>query len=137
MRTVPALLLLAMLSFGAWAQPTETASEEIEHLLAYLGGSHCEFARNGTWHSGGKAAEHLREKYEYLLKKGRVITAETFIDLVASRSSVSGDPYLVRCGNDPADATGPWFRAELERFRAEKRLTPKQSLEGGLPLVAT
>ena len=124
MRTVPAFLILALLCGGSWAAPAGTASDEIEHLFVYLGKSRCEFARNGTWHSARRAAEHLRSKYDALLDKGLVITsAESFIDKVASRSNASGYPYLVRCGNDPAMESGAWFREALLRFRnAEARV---------------
>ena len=127
MRTMTVFLLLASLCCSAWGAPSKTASEEIEHLLAYLGKSGCEFARNGTWFSAKRAVEHLRSKYENLQKKGLAatddsFTAESFIDQVASHSNVSSDPYLIRCGNNnPAMETGPWFREELLRFREAKR----------------
>ena len=118
MRTLPAFVFLALLCCGSWAAPTGTASDEIERLFAYLGKSRCEFARNGTWFTARRAAEHLRSKYDTLLEKGVAISsAESFIDKVASHSNVSGYPYLVRCGNDPAMESALWFREVLLRVR--------------------
>jgi hypothetical protein len=52
------------------------------------------FIRNGKEYSANKAAEHLRLKWE---KAGRhVKTAEDFIELCGSRSSISGKLYKMR-----------------------------------------
>ena len=50
--------------------------------------------RNGKEYSANKAADHLRLKWE---KAGRhVKTAEDFIELCGSRSSISGKLYKMR-----------------------------------------
>jgi len=121
MRAVQAFLTIALVCCTASAAPTDTATAEIEHLFAYLGSSGCAFNRNGTWYSAAEAVDHLRSKYQYLLGKELVTSAESFIDQAASRSSMSGKPYLVRCGSAQPVESGPWFRAELIRFRDAKR----------------
>ena len=52
------------------------------------------FIRNGTEHSSDRAAEHLRLKWRKAGK--RVHTAEDFIELCGSRSSISGKAYIIR-----------------------------------------
>ena len=47
---------------------------------------------------GEGIGEHLQRKYDYLLKKSLVDTSEQFIQRAASKSSVSGKPYRVKCG---------------------------------------
>jgi len=111
-----ALLLVLTIPF-AWATPSQSGADEIEHLLDYLTQSECQFNRNGTWYSAPEAAEHLRRKYEYLLKRDLVSTAESFIERAGSRSSRSGKPYLVRCGSAEPVASEDWFLTELARFR--------------------
>ena len=125
MRAVRVFLLLALQCCSAWGSPAKVADSEIRYLFTYLDKSGCEFARNGTWVSSKRAAEYLRSKYENLQKKGLVttdesFTAESFINQVASHSNVSGDPYLIRCGDHPAMESGPWFREELMRYREAK-----------------
>jgi hypothetical protein len=93
--------------------------KEIEHLITHMASSGCEFNRNGTWYDASRAAGHLKQKYEYLLKRNAVPTAEAFIEGAASESSVSGKSYLVRCGSQPEVRSAVWFRAELAKFRAE------------------
>lgn len=115
-----ALLLALLAGFGApaaLAAPTSDARAEIDQLFAFLGASSCEFNRNGSWYSAAQAVAHLRNKHDYLDKKGLAKTAEQFIERGASRSSVSGKPYLVRCGDGIAVESGPWFTKALVRIR--------------------
>jgi len=93
------------------------ARAEIDGLLAGLGASQCQFYRNGKWHDGRAAESHLRMKYEHLQKQGAAPSAETFIDEVASRSSLSGEAYAVRCGAAPQQPSGAWLRARLQALR--------------------
>lgn len=124
-RTLPgffALLLLcvpvlAMPARATAATPTPQARAEIDHLFAYLRASGCDFNRNGSWHGAAEAAQHLDKKYQYLLKKGMVESAEDFIARAATESSMSGDAYQVRCGTSAPVASATWFGAELRRFR--------------------
>ena len=117
---VSALLLLVLLAAGAssWAAtPSTAARAEIEHLLAYVERSGCQFDRNDTWHDSREASAHLAKKERYLEDRGQVATAEDFISKAATKSSMSGKPYSVRCGSEPAVASAEWLTAELHRFR--------------------
>jgi hypothetical protein len=60
-------------------------------------------------------------KYRYLLDKGLVSSAESFIERAASKSSLSGTAYQVQCDHGKPVESGTWFSAELARFR-QKRL---------------
>lgn len=81
-----------------------------------LSTSGCRFQRNGSWHGTAEARAHLQRKYNYLLKKDKVDSAEQFIDRAASRSSMSGRAYRVKCGSIEQDASA-WFKSQLERLR--------------------
>lgn len=102
------------------AAPSAATQEEVSHLFAYLKNSGCSFNRNGSWYDAGKATAHLQQKYDYLLKKNLVSSSEDFIARAATESSMSGAAYSVRCGNAEALPSGPWFRAELQRYRKSK-----------------
>ena len=69
--------------------------EKIELLIARLEAMQdTVFIRNGKEYSSNRAAEHLRLKW---IKAGkRVHTAEDFIELCGSRSSISGKAYQIR-----------------------------------------
>ncbi len=109
---------LAVSAASASAAPPPAATQaEVSHLLAYLAGSNCQFNRNGSWYPAPDAAAHLKKKYDYLVDKGAIGSSEAFIELGASKSSVSGKPYLVKCGQAQPVESAPWLGAELARYR--------------------
>ena len=117
-------LLIATILFVSPAHsatPSPVARDEIASLLMRLKASGCQFKRNGAWHSADEAQVHLQRKLDYLQNRGAVATAEQFIERAATKSSVTGQAYLVKCGNKPPVQTGTWFFAELDALRATSR----------------
>jgi hypothetical protein len=117
------IFIVAMLVFSVASFAKDTNGDtqrEISHLFEYLRNSNCEFYRNGTWYGPDEAGSHLNRKYQYLLKRGLVKSAEQFIDRAASKSSMSGKPYLVRCGGSDTVESSFWFTEELLRLRTAK-----------------
>ena len=113
------LFAAAMLAAGlAAAQPAERKQREIDHLLDYVARPDCQFYRNGSWYAGDAVRAHLREKADYLQKRGQLPDADAFIQRAASESSVSGKPYQVRCAGMAPRPSGPWLTEELKRYRA-------------------
>jgi len=110
-------VLLLTLSTAVQAAPSAQAKREIQGLMDALSTSACEFQRNGTWHGRDEARKHLQRKYDYLLKKNLVDTAEQFIERAASKSSMSGKAYQVRCPGQPAQPAAMWFAAKLDALR--------------------
>jgi len=117
MKTLITILLLAS-GLALADTPSPATSHEIDQLFAALKSSGCEFSRNGSWYDAQKATEHLHRKYDYLLKKGLVTTTESFIERAATESSVSGKPYLVRCGGAQPVPSRSWFDDKLKDLRA-------------------
>jgi hypothetical protein len=107
----------AVLAIHAFAQPTRPAPEEIQSLLAAMEQSGCEFYRNGDWHTAVEARAHLARKLAEVEKRHPPRSADEFIDVVATRSSISGEPYRVRCPGVAPTASATWFRQTLERSR--------------------
>lgn len=118
---LPAIALLSLLPLLAQAEPAPAARAEIAHLIDYLTTSGCRFQRNGSWHAPAEAARHLRRKYDYLLGRDLVGSAEDFIARAASQSSITGKPYQVRCGNGVPVASAGWLGAELAKYRGARR----------------
>jgi hypothetical protein len=110
-------LIVAVLVPAAYAVPSATSQAEIAHLLQFVGASGCEFYRNGSWYDAPKAQAHLQEKYELLAKGDRINTAEDFIEQAATKSSLSGQPYQVRCGGGAPVTTNQWLHAALAALR--------------------
>lgn len=123
-RTISGCVLLLLASGWATAtaaDPEVATEQEIAHLILYLQRSGCEFNRNGSWYDPPKAVEHIERKYRYLIKREMIDSAEQFIDRAASRSSMSGKAYLVKCGDSEPVESAVWFGEELTRFRAATR----------------
>ena len=91
--------------------------KEIWHLFEYLEKSNCDFNRNGSWYKTHEAVQHIKKKYRYLTKRGLINSTEQFIDRAASRSSISGKPYTVKCDRAEPIETAVWFTEELKRYR--------------------
>ena len=109
------LSLMIMLP-SVQAQTTAQAAQEIQGLLDFVEHSECRFVRNGQEYPGAQASAHLVKKLAYLEGKNRVSSAEDFIALGATKSSMTGTAYEVRCptGVQPA---GIWLNTELNRQR--------------------
>ena len=101
-------------------EPSPAAKAEIQALLDDLGSSPCEFYRNGTWYKGADAKAHLNTKYEYLLKRDKVGSTEEFIDRAATRSSMSGEAYQVRCPDQAPVPSATWLINELLQIRKKQ-----------------
>jgi hypothetical protein len=112
-------LAFALLASSAIAAPlAPAASAEIDALLSRLESSGCQFNRNGSWYPAPEARDHLVRKLDWLKDKGLVESAEQFIERAASGSSVSGKPYLVRCGNGAPVESRTWLTTQLKSIRA-------------------
>lgn len=109
---------MVLLSGLCQATELSTASkQEIAHLFSYLENSNCQFNRNGSWHTAKEAAAHLQEKYQSVLNKDLISNAESFIDNVASKSSITGTHYQVKCGEVAPVQSALWFKMELDKYR--------------------
>jgi hypothetical protein len=74
------------------------------------------FVRNDTEHDAGKAGQHLRLKLRE--SRGRCKTAEEFIRVCASGSSVSGKPYRIRFADGSVQTSEAFLRARLKELAA-------------------
>lgn len=126
MKVIARVLLmsvLAMSSSHVFADSVLPASarSEIEALFSEMTLAKCAFNRNGTWYEADEATRHLRKKYEYLDGKGALKSAEDFITLAGTKSSQTGKPYLVRCGEEDAQTSSEWLRRQLDAMRSESK----------------
>jgi hypothetical protein len=106
---------LAAAGSPASAEPDEAAQAEIAALLTAVGSSGCTFIRNDEPGTASAARAHLERKYRYARKK--LESAEDFIERVASKSSMTGRPYLVECPGKPQQGTREWLFERLVEIR--------------------
>lgn len=106
-------------STAAWAaELSGAAQKEITLLLDRIEASNCSFGRNGDWYPPAEARKHLQMKLDYMVKRNMLGTAEEFISKAATASSVSGQPYQIRCGIQAPVPSATWLTAELKRIRS-------------------
>jgi hypothetical protein len=103
---------------AAHAAPTPAARIEIEYLLSAIASSDCRFYRNGTWYDAKSAAAHLRGKYESLVAKELIRDTDDFIERAATKSSMSGQDYAIKCEGIAEMSSRQWLTDLLVSYRA-------------------
>jgi len=88
---------------------------EVEHLLDFVRQSDCVLIRNGSEYSGKKGVSHIQKKYDYF--KDDITTTEAFIKYSATKSTMSGKYYTIRCPGKKEMRTQDWLLNELKNFR--------------------
>lgn len=119
---ITALMTLFVLAFATQEAKSDGGEENTEQVVAHLieevARSNLIFIRNGERHSSMEAAKHLLRKYKHL--KSRIESPEDFIRLCASKSLISGEPYLVVTPQGTVTVER-WLREILEDYRRTQR----------------
>lgn len=111
------LLLSLVATASVHAAPPASVKSEIDYLLAKIGDAKCEFYRNGTWYDGARAVSHLQFKYGSLVSSHLISTTDDFIERAGSRSSLTGEAYMIRCGGGAPVTCATWLRMQLAAYR--------------------
>jgi hypothetical protein len=120
MRCVGLVVAFIFLSMSAEQMvAAESLDDSIKFLLDYVAKSDVTFIRNGQTHTPGEAANHIKAKYEHF--KSEIKTPEDFIRLSASKSLLTGQPYLVRISDGKETRLDEWLTQALKQHRAEHR----------------
>lgn len=95
-------------------------ADKIERLIEAVGHlANASFNRNGTAHDARAAADHLRLKLREA--GGRVRTADDFIRLCGTRSSMSGQAYLIEFADGRRITSESFLRARLKEMDGASR----------------
>jgi hypothetical protein len=119
-RRVGALLAASALFLSAtvvaFAEGLPAAEQrKIDALIAHIERlTDAHFIRNGRTYDARTAATFLHRKWES--RRDLVKSAEDFLLHVASRSSSSGQPYLIRFPDGREVPCGDYLRAELRHL---------------------
>lgn len=109
-------MFFVLLATNAGASNNRDA--EIGHLLEFVAHSGCLFIRNGKEHSPQDAVKHIRKKADYYADD--IDSAERFIELSASNSTLSKKPYLIQCPGLAETTSRGWLLQELGRYRQQQ-----------------
>jgi len=111
--TVFGLLVTA----SALAAPPAHELNRIERLIRFVESQKdMKFIRNGSEYTCAEAAKFLRGKLESM--GGDVSTAREFIERIASKSSMSGEPYHVKLADGRLMPAAQFLGEELKRIDA-------------------
>ena len=113
MKLQSVLLLPLLLTYSLSAK--DTLHNEIDHLLNYVKTTECTYIRNGDSYKGPKAVSHIQRKYDYF--EDDIHSAEDFIRLSATKSTMSGSKYHIKCPDQAEVESGRWLLDELARYR--------------------
>ena len=94
---------------------TENVDETITYLLDYVSKSDFTFIRNGEPHTGVEASAHFKSKYEHF--KNDIKTPEDFIQMAATKSMITGKPYLVKTLDGKEISCAQWLGKALADYR--------------------
>ena len=112
---ITAFVILALFS-GAVSAQDNVEKKKIEFLISSVENlKGAKFIRNGSEYDGKKAAEHLRMKLQNALV---VQTADDFIRLCASKSSITGKPYMIRLSDGKTIKSEEYFREKLKKYNS-------------------
>ena len=108
---------MTVLSLHARAAPPPHEQSRIERLIHFVETQKdMKFIRNGTEYTCAEAAKFLRGKLETM--GSEVTTAREFIERIATRSSMSGEPYHVKFADGKLIPAGQFLADELKRMEA-------------------
>jgi len=111
------ILLLLFLATYVISVPVfgSDMKDEIDHLLEYVENTECQHERNGKLHAGMNSVEHIKNKYNYFKKE--IASAEQFIELSATKSTITWKYYMVLCEGSPKTRSREWLLKELKNYR--------------------
>ena len=112
------LLLLGTAAVPVRAAPPAQEQSRIDRLIRYVESQKAiKFIRNGTEYTAEDAGKFLRGKLEAM--GSEVTTARQFIKRIASRSSMSGQPYHVRLADGQTLLAESFLEDELQRIERQ------------------
>lgn len=110
MKKIICAVFALLMTLPAYAKLNAHEEARINAMLDALGQKKdLIFVRNGDAHNCEEAVSHLRLKLGNT--RGRIDTAEQFIDKVASSSSMTGKPYIVRIPGKSDENAKPFLHA--------------------------
>ena len=111
-------LVAPSFSMASWA----VEQRKVDFLLRFVENSQVTFVRNGDEYPAQKAAEHLRMKLEraqgsWFAPPKEEWTAVMFIEKIASKSSLSGQPYYVILASGERIRSRTWLLTALSTYQ--------------------
>lgn len=92
---------------------------EVDYLIGFISNTPCQIERNWTSHTGPEVIAHIQKKHDYF--RDDIKTTEQFIEYSATKSTMTGRDYLVKCAGQSTLKTKDWLLQELHKYRAQRQ----------------
>lgn len=108
--------LVSLVSLHSQNKHILTEADKIKFLLKELDKpeANLKFIRNGEEFSGKEAREHMQKKLDYAGSK--IKTVEDFIDMIATKSYLTGNKYYVKLPDGKKVESAKWLRETLKKL---------------------
>lgn len=123
MKIVTSILVLPLLlgqtiGFAETGAESENLEKAINYLLSFVEQSDCIFIRNNREYPASQAVGHMQRKYDYF--KSKIKSPEDFIRLTATKSLMSGQPYMVKTKAGILMTSETWLLNALKTYRRSR-----------------
>jgi hypothetical protein len=122
LNTILCLVAACTIAIADSGVKNEYLAATINYLLAFVEKSDCIFIRNHKAHTAKEAVSHIKKKYDHF--KDEIKTPEDFIRLSASKSLISGDPYMVKIREGRLMKSEVWLLEALTAYRQKQHGEP-------------
>ena len=116
---ITSFVIMALFAMAAGAQDN-IEKKKIEFLISSVQNlKGTKFIRNGSEYDGKKAAEHLRMKLKNA--GSHVQTADDFIKLCASKSYITGQPYMIKFSDGKTVTAEKYLQEKLKEYNSNSK----------------
>jgi len=121
-KVIPVILICLSLGRTIALAESEANDEKlaaaINYLLTFVEKSDCTFIRNDRPHTAQEAVVHMQRKYDHF--KDEIKTPEDFIRKSATKSLISGKPYMVKTKTGRLMKSETWLLEALDDYRQKQ-----------------
>ena len=121
-KVIPVILICLFLGRTIALAESEANDEKlaaaINYLLTFVEKSDCTFIRNDRPHTAQEAVAHMQRKYDHF--KDEIKTPEDFIRKSATKSLISGKPYMVKTKTGQLMKSETWLLEALDDYRQKQ-----------------
>ena len=109
------VLVLVLSPAGSLGQEPLSEKQKIEALIKHIEGlQDTKFVRNGVEYDAESAGKFMRAKWA--ANESAIKTAQDFVEKIATASSTTGMPYLIRTKDGKDLKSGDYLLAELKKL---------------------
>jgi hypothetical protein len=115
-----ATFVMMFLFVAAAGAQNDIEKKKIEFLISSVQNlKGAKFIRNGSEYDGKEAADHLRLKLKNA--GSHVQTAADFIKLCASKSYITGQPYVIKFSDGKTVTAEKYLREKLKEYHSNSK----------------